>query len=111
MTASGKALQTAAGLSGAPGAGDNGQKAQEASKSLTQSFMGERENYETCLAAYKLGKDQEGADMTDSGNAIAAEHATKDMKKTVGGVVSVAEATHAAIIAAYPPTDQVVFGD
>merc|ERR1719231_1420206 len=49
--------------------------------------------------------------MTQSGNAIAAEHATKDMKATVGGVVSGATATHDAIIAAYPPFDQVVFGD
>merc|ERR1719453_2930547 len=82
MAASGKAVQTA----------------MEASKSLTQGFMAESESYETCLAAYKLGKDHEGADMTSSGNAIAAEHATKDMKKTVGAVVSGASATHDEII-------------
>jgi len=111
MTASGQALQTVAGLSGAPGAADNGQKAMGASKSLTQGFMGERENYESCLAAYKLGKDNEGGDMTKSANAIAAEHATKDMKKTVGAVVSGATATHDEIIKAYPVFDQVVFGD
>merc|ERR1719262_1118600 len=111
MTASGQALQTVAGLSGAPGAADNGQKAMGASKSLTQGFLGEREAYETCLKAYKLGKDHEGAFMTVSSNAIAAEHATKDMKKTVGAVVSGASATHDEIIKAYPPTDQVVFGD
>merc|ERR1719191_1628883 len=81
------------------------------SKSLTQGFLGEREAYETCLAAYKLGKDHESADMTVSSNAIAAEHATKDMKATVGAVVSGAQATHAELIAAYPATDQVVFGD
>jgi len=111
MAASGKALQTVAGLSGAPGAGDNGQKAMVASKALTQGFMGESETYEKCLAAYKLGKEYEGKDFTDSGNAIAAEHATKDMKATMGGVVSGATATHDAIIAAYPAFDQVVFGD
>jgi len=111
MTASGQALQTVAGLSGAPGAADNGQKAMAASKSLTQGFLGEREAYETCLKAYKLGKDHEGADMTVSSNAIAAEHATKDMKKTVGAVVSGATATHDEIIKAYPAVDQVVFGD
>merc|ERR1719333_623480 len=43
MTASGKALQKVGGLSGAPGAGDNGQKAQSASKALTQAFMSESE--------------------------------------------------------------------
>jgi hypothetical protein len=111
MTASGQALQTVAGLSGAPGAADNGQKAMGASKSLTQGFMGASDAYETCLAAYKLGKDHESADMTVSSNAIAAEHATKDMKKTVGAVVSGASATHDEIIKAYPPADQVVFGD
>merc|ERR1719161_3145442 len=102
MAASGKALQTVAGLSGAPGAADNGQKAMVASKSLTQGFMAESESYETCLAAYKLGKDHEGADMTVSGNAIAAEHATKDMKATVGAVISGAAAAHDKIILAYP---------
>jgi hypothetical protein len=111
MTASGQALQTIGGLSGAPGAADNGQKAMVASKALTQGFMGESETYEKCLAAYELGKDYEGKDFTSSGNAIAAEHATKDMKGTVGGVVTGATATHDAIIAAYPAFDQVVFGD
>jgi len=111
MTESGKVLQKVGGLSGAPGAGDNGVKAQAASKSLTQAFMTESTNYELCLAAYKLGKDQEGLDMTVSTNAIAAEHATKDMKATIGAVVTGAAATHKEIIAAYPPADQVVFGD
>jgi len=111
MTASGKALQTVGGLSGAPGAGDNGQKAQSASKTLTQAFMTERKMYETCLAAYKLGKEQEGLDMGVSANAIAAEHATKDMKATMGAVVSGAAATHTEIISAYPCADQVVFGE
>ena len=50
--ASGKALQTVGGLSGAPGAADNGQKAMVASKALTQGFMGESDTYEKCLAAY-----------------------------------------------------------
>merc|ERR1719321_1666957 len=104
-------MRAVGGLSGAPGAGDNGQQAMVASKALTQGFMGESETYEKCLAAYKLGKDHEGADFTDSSNAIAAEHATKGMKTTVGGVVSGASATHAEIIKAYPPADQVVFGD
>merc|ERR1719160_127325 len=94
MTAAGKALQEVGGLSGAPGAGANGVAAQKASKALTQAFMGESEKYEKCLAAYKLGKDHEGADMTDSGNAIAAEHATRDMKATVGAVISGAAASH-----------------
>merc|ERR1719301_166001 len=83
MAASGKALQTVGGLSGAPGAGDNGQKAQVASKTLTQAFMTERKNYETLLAAYTLGKDQVGLDFGESANAIAAERATKDMKATM----------------------------
>merc|ERR1719387_3213341 len=111
MAASGKALQTVGGLSGAPGAADNGQKAMVASKALTQGFMGESETYEKCLTAYKLGKDYEGKDFTSSGNAIAAEHATKDMKATVGGVVTGATTTHDAIIAAYPAFDQVVMGE
>jgi hypothetical protein len=111
MADAGKALQTVAGLSGAPGAADNGQQAMVASKSLTQGFMAESDTYTKCLEAYKLGKEYEGTDFTDSGNAIAAEHATKDMKKTVGGVVSGASTTHAEIIKAYPPVDQVVFGD
>merc|ERR1719379_2351288 len=111
MTASGKALQKVAGLSGAPGAAANGVAAQKASKAVTQAFMGESEMYTKCLAAYKLGKDHETADMTESGNAIAAEHATKDMKKTVGAVITGATATHDEIIKAYPAVDQVVFGD
>merc|ERR1719311_1779790 len=101
MAASGKALQTVAGLSGAPGAADNGQKAMAASKSLTQGFMGASDAYATCLAAYKVGKDEEGSDFTVSTNAIAAEHATKDMKKTVGAVITGATATHDEIIKAY----------
>merc|ERR1719213_191017 len=111
MAASGKALQTVGGLGGAPGAADNGQKAMVASKALTQGFMGESDTYEKCLAAYKLGKDEEGADFTVSTSAIASEHATKEMKKTVGAVVSGATATHDEIIKAYPVVDQVVFGD
>jgi len=111
MTAAGKALQKVGGLSGAPGAGDNGQKAQSASKTLTQAFTSERKSYETCLAAYKLGKDNEGLDMTVSANAIAAEHATKDMKATVGAVVSGAAATHKELVLAYPIIDQVTFHD
>jgi hypothetical protein len=111
MTASGKALQKVGGLSGAPGAGDNAQKAMVASKALTQAFMGESKNYEKCMAAYKLGKDHEGADMTDSGNAIASEHATRDMKATVGGVISGAAATHDKLVLAYPILDQVTFHD
>merc|ERR1719265_1769458 len=98
MADAGKALQTVAGLSGAPGSADNGQQAMVASKSLTQGFMAESDTYTKCLEAYKLGKEYEGTDFTDSGNAIAAEHATKDMKKTVGGVVSGASTTHAEII-------------
>merc|ERR1719321_1257838 len=104
-------MRAVGGLSGAPGAGDNGQKAMVASKALTQGFMGESETYEKCLEAYELGKEYEGSDFTQSGNAVAAEHATKDMKATVGGVVTGATATHDAIIAAYPAFDQVVFGD
>merc|ERR1719321_1115896 len=104
-------MRAVGGLSGAPGAGDNGQKAMVASKSLTQGFMGESETYEKCLEAYELGKEYEGSDFTQSGNAVAAEHATKDMKATVGGVVTGATVTHDAIIAAYPAFDQVVFGD
>ena len=73
--------------------------------------MTERKMYETCLAAYKLGKEQEGLDMGVSANAIAAEHATKDMKATMGAVVSGAAATHTEIISAYPCADQVVFGE
>merc|ERR1719272_2348193 len=111
MTASGQALQTVAGLSGAPGAADNGQHAMASSKPLTQAFTSERENYESCLEGYKLGKDNEGADMSVSANAIAAEHATKRMKQTVGAVVTGAAASHAAIVLAYPAADQVVFGD
>merc|ERR1719316_1189444 len=49
--------------------------------------------------------------MTVAGNAMAAEHATKGMKKTVGAVVSGASATHDEIIMAYPVVDQVTFGD
>merc|ERR1719321_1410823 len=104
-------MRAVGGLSGAPGAGDNGQKAMVASKALTQGFMGESETYEKCLAAYKLGKDEEGSDFTSSTNAIAAEHATKDMKATVGGVVTGATATHDEIIKTYPAVDQVTFGD
>merc|ERR1719321_1322140 len=104
-------MRAVGGLSGAPGAGDNGQKAMVASKSLTQGFMGESETYEKCLEAYELGKEYEGSDFTQSGNAVAAEHATKDMKQTVGAVVSGAAATHDEIIAAYPAFDQVVMGD
>jgi hypothetical protein len=111
MTAAGKALQEVGGLSGAPGAADNGVKAQAASKALTQAFMGERKSYETCLAAYKLGKDNEGLDMGVSANAIAAEHATKDMKGSVGAVISGAAATHDLLILAYPVIDQVTFHD
>lgn len=111
MTATGKALQKVGGLSGAPGAGDNAQKAMVASKALTQAFMSESETYEKCYAAYKLGKDQEGLDMTVSANAIAAEHATKDMKSTVGAVISGAAATKAKLVLAYPILDQVVFHD
>merc|ERR1719311_1499822 len=101
MAASGKALQTVGGLSGAPGAGDNGQQAMVASKALTQGFMGESETYEKCLAAFKLGKDHESADMTVSSNAIAAEHATKDMATAVGAVASGAAAIHDEIKLAY----------
>merc|ERR1719191_1025861 len=111
MTATVKALQKVGGLSGAPGAGDNAQKAMVASKALTQAFTSERKSYETCLAAYKLGEDNEGLDMTVSANAIAAEHATKDMKATVGAVVSGAAATHKELILAYPIIDQVTFHD
>merc|ERR1719265_2535130 len=111
MTAAGKALQKVGGLSGAPGAADNGVKAQSGSKTLTQAFMGERKNYEKCLAAYKLGKDNEGGDMTVSANAIAAEHATRDMKGTVGAVVSGAAHTHDELVLAYPIVDQVTFHD
>jgi len=111
MTASGKALQKVAGLSGAPGAAANGVAAQKASKAVTQAFMGESEMYTKCLAAYKLGKDHETADMTVSGNAIAAEHATRDMKATVGAVISGAAAAHDKIILAYPIVDQVTFHD
>jgi len=111
MTAAGKALQKVGGLSGAPGAGDNGQKAMVGSKTLTQAFTGERKSYEKCLAAYKLGEDNEGLDMTVSANAIAAEHATKDMKATVGAVVSGAAATHKELVLAYPIIDQVTFHD
>merc|ERR1719313_28315 len=80
MTASGKALEKVGGLSGAPGAADNAMKAQKASKALTQAFMAESSSYEKCLAAFSIGKDHEGADMGQSSNAIAAEHATKTMK-------------------------------
>merc|ERR1719161_1955988 len=111
MTAAGKALQKVGGLSGAPGAGDNGVKAQKGSKTLTQAFMTESKAYEKCLAAYKIGKDEEGGDMTISANAIAAEHATKGMKATVGSVISGAAATHDELILAYPIVDQVTFHD
>lgn len=111
MTASGKALEKVGGLSGAPGAADNAMKAQKASRSLTQAFMPESTSYETCLSAYSIGKDHEGADMGSSSNAIAAEHATKVMKATVGAVVTGAIATHSEIKLAYPVVDQVAFGD
>merc|ERR1719191_792869 len=111
MAVSGEALENAAGLSGAPGAADNAMKAKQASKSLTQAFMPGSDVYEECLAAYKLGKDQEGLDMGVSANAIAAEHATTDMKKTMGTVVSAAAATHEEIKLAYPVVDSVSFGD
>jgi hypothetical protein len=111
MTASGKALEKVGGLSGAPGAADNAMKAQKASKSLTQAFMPESASYEKCLTAYDIGKDSAGADMGSSSNAIAAEHATKTMKATVGSVITGAAGSHAEIKLAYPVVDQVVFGD
>lgn len=112
MAESGKALQTVGGLSGGPGAADMGQVAMVKSKALTQAFMGgSSDSYTKLLTAYKLGKDQENKDFTVSTEAIAAERATRDMKKNTGAVVSGAASTHEALKLAYPVLDQVTFGN
>lgn len=111
MAASGLALEKVAGLSGAPGAADMGMSAKVKSKDLTQAFMAASDSYEKLLAAYKLGKGQEGKDFTSSTELVVADKAIKGMKSHTGAVVSGAAATHETLKLAYPVVDQVTFGN
>jgi len=111
MAASGAALEKVGGLSGAPGAGDMGMEAKKLSGDLVKAFMVSNDDYDKLLGAYKLSKEQLGADLSDSTEMIVAEHAIADMKSTVGAVVSAAKKVHATLKLGFPPVDFVVFSD
>jgi len=111
VAASGAALEKVGGLSGAPGAGDMGMEAKKMSGDLSKSWLGSNGDYDKLLEAYKLSKTQMNADLSDSTEMVAAEHAIADMKATVGSVVSAAKKVHATVRLGFPPVDFVVFGD
>jgi hypothetical protein len=111
MATSGQALETAASLSGAPGAAEMGRKAKAASKGLVQAFMSDTERYQKLFTAYKLGEDTDGKDFLKPANAASAEAAVHNMKANMGSVISMAVATHEQVKLAYPVVDSVSFGD
>merc|ERR1719316_1207764 len=66
MTDGGNALKEAAGLAGAPEAGDNGMAAAKGSKPLSQGYQPGLDNYNALLKAYKDADMLKGEDFTDA---------------------------------------------
>jgi len=111
MTRSGIALEKVAGLSGGPGAADNGMLAKKSAKELSQAYQPGFKTYQALLKAYKDATNLKDADFGQPAFVSAAEKSIREMKATTTPVMEFAAAMSKTAKLAYPPMGTATFGD